>query len=102
LTTPFDEADFLPTDDETDFWSNDQACVGCDLFASVGDLGLCSTCATKLDRDMIRQRAWEYSISAFAVPPREREKLRSAILAKFGKALELIAPHATSPARHRR
>ena len=65
-------------------------CCGCDTFARTDDLGLCEECASKLDRDLIRQRDWDYSASAFAAPPERREELRSAIIREYGKELELI------------
>jgi len=92
LSTPFDDLDSRAAD---------LACVACDLFAPVDDLGLCSTCAAKLERDMIRQRAWEYSTSTVALSSGKREKLRNTVLAKFGKALELVSPEASRSARRR-
>jgi hypothetical protein len=93
LSTPFDDPDS---------WPADLSCVACDLFGPVNDLGLCSGCAAKLDRDMIRQRAWDYSTSAFTLPPGERETLRKAVLRKFGKALELVPPETDRRTRRRR
>lgn len=67
-------------------------CYGCDFFAQLNDLGLCEECATKLERDLIRQRDWEYSISAFGLSPEAREALRRQIIKQYGANLELIAP----------
>ena len=68
-------------------------CIGCDRWQPwLDDLGLCATCSAKLDRDMLRQRAWDYSVSAFACPPEQYEQLRDKIIADYGAALELIAP----------
>jgi hypothetical protein len=67
-------------------------CQACDMFGPVDDLGLCDECSAKLERDMIRQRAWDYSATAFGVNPENREKLRAATIAEHGDALELIAP----------
>ncbi len=66
-------------------------CKGCEALASLNDLGLCETCAAKLDRDMIRARDWEYSITAFGVPHKDREDLRNRIIKEFGRNMELIA-----------
>ncbi|MFC1498584.1 hypothetical protein ACFLS1_08975 [Verrucomicrobiota bacterium] len=71
-------------------------CAGCDIFSRVNDLGLCETCDAKVDRDMIRQRAWDHSVSAFGCPPEKREALRNAVISEFGEKLELIAPDKTS------
>ena len=46
--------------DEKWGWYNGQ-CHACDLWGCVDDLGLCETCRTKLERDLIRQRDWDYS-----------------------------------------
>jgi len=55
-------------------------------------MGLCRVCAAKLDRDMIRNRDWDYSVTAFGVKPADREKLRERVIAEYGEKLELIAP----------
>jgi hypothetical protein len=55
-------------------------------------MGLCGVCAAKLDRDMIRNRDWDYSVTAFRVKPADREKLRERVIAQYGEKLELIAP----------
>ena len=67
-------------------------CQGCDTFTSLNDLGLCEECAGKIDRDLIRQRDWDYTTLAFGVPPEKRETLRNEIIARYGEKLELIAP----------
>lgn len=67
-------------------------CVACDLWGRVNDLGLCEECADKLERDLIRKRDWDYSASAFGLSVDDREKLRRQIIARHGKAMELIAP----------
>ena len=56
------------------------------------DLGLCDGCREKFERDLIRQRQWEYSAWAFGVPPEKREELRQQIVGRYGERLELIAP----------
>jgi hypothetical protein len=60
------------------------ACVGCDRRdAQRDDLGLCPTCAAKLDRDMIRDRDWERSWTAWHMPANQRETLRAEVVARF-------------------
>jgi hypothetical protein len=54
--------------------------------------GLCEECAGKLERDLIRQRDWDYSALAYGVPPEKREALRNEIIGRFGGKLELISP----------
>ena len=61
---------------------------------------LCESCATRLERDLIRQREWAYAAGAFGLSPEACEELRRQMIAEFGEALELIAP-ARQP-RHRR
>jgi len=67
-------------------------CVSCDMFRPLDDLGLCPVCAAMLERDLIRQRDWEYSAAAFLLSDEAREKLRRKVVAEYGKGLELIDP----------
>jgi hypothetical protein len=67
-------------------------CQACDTWGPVDDLMLCEDCTAKLERDLIRQRNWEYSASAFGLSPEACEELRQQVVAQFGEALELIAP----------
>ena len=67
-------------------------CQACDMWGPVDDMMLCETCAAKLERDLIRQRDWDYSATAFGLSPEAREELRRQVIKQFGKALELIAP----------
>lgn len=71
-------------------------CAGCDVFTRVDDVMLCEDCAGKLDRDMIRQRDWEYSATAWACPEARREELRALVIKEHGAKLELIAPSTDS------
>jgi len=71
-------------------------CYCCGFFAQLNDLGLCEECATKLERDLIRQRDWEYSTYAFGLSPEAREALRRKIIKQYGANLELIAPQKNS------
>ena len=79
-------------EEETSFgYEHFGECAGCDFFESVDDQGLCSSCAEKLERDLIRQRDWDYTLAGFAAPQEKREELRAAVIAKYGRDLELIA-----------
>jgi hypothetical protein len=69
----------------------DAICQACDVQTVVNDLGLCEDCNAKMDRDLIRKRAWDYSASAFGCPVDKREELRTHIIAQYGEALELLA-----------
>jgi hypothetical protein len=72
-------------------------CQACDGgFLPLNDLGLCDGCGDKLDRDMIRERAWDYSALAFGVPTDQREALRQHIIREFGETYELILPQKKS------
>ncbi len=88
-------------DGDFDFESYGAECQGCDMFTPINDIGLCAICAAKLDRDMIRQRAWAYSSRAVGLPPDKREQLRKATIANHGAALELITPD-SQPKRNRK
>lgn len=70
-------------------------CRACDSFLPLNDIGLCEECDAKLDRDLIRQREWAYSASAFAVPESKLEDLRKEVIKQYGEELELIAPAET-------
>ncbi len=76
-------------DDSTDELI-DTFCVGCDLPLPVNDLGLCDTCFAKLERDLIRSRDWDYSMTAFAVPEDQLEALRERVIRQYGAEYELI------------
>jgi hypothetical protein len=68
-------------------------CAGCDLIRPLDDTGLCTECAAKLDRDMIRERAWDYSATAFFhYDPQDYETLREKVIAEYGASYELISP----------
>ncbi len=79
--------------DDDEIWPDyDGQCYACDNYGSVDDMSLCNECAPKLERDLIRQRDWDYSASAFGLTNELREKLRNEIMKEYGKELELIAP----------
>ena len=78
--------------DDNDFGLYDGQCVGCDAYNRVDDMGLCEECAGKLERDLIRQRNWNYSALAFGCTKSRLEDLRKEIISKYGEKLELIAP----------
>ena len=89
-------------DDEPDFGVFEADCRACDVFGPVDDVGLCAECSQKLERDMIRQRAWDYSATAFGVPPEKYEQLRAATIAEYGAALALVAPESQPTPRGKR
>ena len=93
-TLDFDLDDIVTSEDDdlNGFGFYEGECQGCDLFTGLNDLGLCEECAGKLERDLIRQRDWDYSAAAFGVPASKREELRRQVVAKYGEKLELIAP----------
>lgn len=81
--------------EEFEGWPPEQVgniCIACDLPAIINDLGLCRRCNAKLDRDMIRDRDWERSETAFLTPDDKREELREQVIRKYGTAFELIEP----------
>ena len=93
-TLDFDPGEIFHSDDEEELFGIESTgeCQGCDTFKSLNDLGLCDDCAEKLDRDLIRQRDWAYSASAFEVPSSKYEELRQNIISQYGEKLELIVP----------
>ena len=99
----FDDDD---DDDDDDEWSDsgvyEGECQGCDSFESLDDMGLCSECGAKLDRDLIRERDWAYSASAFLVPEAKWEELRKETIKQYGEKLELIAPINSKPKKSKK
>ena len=89
---PVDGSLSIEDDDLSDFGFYEGECQGCDTFQSLNDLGLCEECAGKLERDLIRQREWNYSVTAFGVDPSDYEELRKQVIAQHGENLELISP----------
>ena len=75
-------------DEEWGLW--DGQCQACDMYGRVNDMMLCESCADMLDRDLIRQRAWDYSASTWALSNEAREELRRKVIAEYGEKLELI------------
>lgn len=70
----------------------DGECCGCDDFTRLNDISLCQECAGKLERDLIRERDWDYSFTAFGLSDSKREELRKQVVGQYGEKLELIAP----------
>lgn len=89
-------------DEYDEFGLYDGMCIGCDIPGRINDMGLCEDCAGKLERDLIRQRAWDYSGAAFGLSADQREALRRQVVKQFGKALELIAPSGLGPSQRKR
>ncbi len=77
---------------EAEFGLYEGECAGCEILGRVNDLGLCDGCSGKLERDLIRDRDWAYSVTAFGLSNEQREDLRRQVVRKYGKGLELIAP----------
>jgi hypothetical protein len=80
----------LEDDDFDD--SNMSECQGCDTYLPVNDQCLCSDCSNKLERDLIRERSWDYSYICYGTDLSKRDKLRNDIIKKYGEKLELISP----------
>jgi hypothetical protein len=70
----------------------DGQCIACETWARIDDLGLCEECRTRFERDLVRQRAWDYSAWAFGLSAEGREALYRKVIGQHGQKLELIAP----------
>ena len=77
---------------EDEFMLHEGECVGCGVFHRINDLALCEVCGAKLERDLIRERDWAYSVTAYGLRDEDRESVRRRIVREFGEAPELIAP----------
>ena len=73
----------------------DTICVSCDLPTRTNDVGLCRSCAAKLVRDLIRNRDWDYSITAFGTEREKLKALRERVIQEYGAKYELILPPGT-------
>jgi len=82
----------LPGLDDKEFGFYEGECQGCDMFTSVNDVGLCGECVAKLERDLVRQRDWQYSTVAYGVPPEKREEFRMKVIQQYGADLESVWP----------
>lgn len=74
-----------------EFGLRDDQCAGCGVFSRIDDLGLCEDCSNKLDRDLIRERDWACSVTAYGLNDEQREKIRRQVISEFGEGLELVA-----------
>lgn len=79
-------------DNDYDGYPYDGQCQACDMYGPVDDMSLCEDCGGKFERDMIRQREWDYSASAFGLSDEDRERLRHQVIREHGAAFELITP----------
>ena len=84
------------------FGEYEGSCAGCDQPLRLDDLGLCKECRQKLERDLLRKRDWDYSVSAFGASCEQREALRAQVIKKFGENLELIAASQDTDSRGKR
>ena len=91
-TFDFEADDIFDSEDDELNGLYEGECQGCDIFQALNDMGLCAECAAKLDRDLVRERDWDYSATAFGVPDTKREELRKEVIKHYGEKLELIAP----------
>ncbi|UCH21805.1 MAG: hypothetical protein JSU83_00625 [Deltaproteobacteria bacterium] len=93
MTLGFDSDDIFDFEDDelNAFGFYEGECQGCDLFTMLNDFGLCEDCAVKLERDLIRQRDWDYSALAYGVPAEKHEVVRNEIFGRYGRKLELIS-----------
>jgi hypothetical protein len=78
---------------DEEFDSVDSECQGCGCYGSLDDIGLCGDCSEKFERDVIRERSWDYSALAFGLPEEKREELRRQVVKEHGEQHELIVPN---------
>lgn len=87
-------------DDLDDEWEGYHGkCQACDRYGPVDDLSLCQDCRTKIERDLVRMRDWDYSAWAFGLSDEGKEELYRQVIAEHGQALELLAPRERSRRR---
>jgi len=65
----------------------------------------CEECDTKIQRDLIRARDWDYVAAAFGLDDEGRKRLRAEVIRQYGAKNELIVsgqPKRKSRKRRRR
>jgi len=67
----------------------------------LNDLGLCAECAAKLERDLIRVRAWEYTTTANFLSAEQQAALRARIIREYGAKNELLVEDKPKPKNKR-
>ena len=67
-------------------------CAGCGGFSRINELALCEACSARLERDLVRERDWAYSVTAFGLSDEDRERLRKEVVREFGEDPELVVP----------
>jgi hypothetical protein len=65
-------------------------CYSCDNYGPIDFNSLCDECGRKVERDLIRQRDWDYTVSGYLLKQEERERLRTQVIKEYGKKLELL------------
>ena len=110
----FADYDAYPEDDERpgsenmmgetehEFGLRVDQCAGCEDFRRIDDLGLCEDCSKKLDRDLIRERDWACSVTAYGLNDEQREEVRRQVIGEFGEGLELVAPSRRAKPKRKR
>ena len=66
-------------------------CRGCNNFSHLDDMGYCEKCGEKFERDMLRLRRWEFSLTASYIPKDEYENLRQDTIDQFGPEFEILS-----------
>ena len=77
-------------EDEETFGLWEGQCQACEMWGMVNDLMLCEECDAKIQRDLIRARAWDYVVDAFGLDDQGRERLRAEVIRQYGAENELI------------
>ncbi|MCG6892029.1 MAG: DUF1841 family protein [Desulfobacteraceae bacterium] len=72
-------------DEETD-----GPCGHCGVEGAVNEYGFCEDCGDKFERDMLRLRRWDHSLTATFLEPESYERLRLDTMEQFGENLEIL------------
>lgn len=74
-----------------DEYQYEAECHGCYLIKKVNHIPLCKSCNSKLERDLVRQRNYEYSeLTAHLSSPEDKEKVRKDVINQYGEKFELV------------
>lgn len=67
-------------------------CHGCFMIKKVNHIPFCESCNSKMERDLVRQRSYDYSeLTAHLSSKEAKEIVRKNIVSKYGSDLELIS-----------
>ncbi|WP_341285801.1 hypothetical protein [Priestia megaterium] len=73
-------------------------CHGCFMIKKVNHIPFCESCNSKMERDLVRQRSYDYSELTVHLSSKEaKENVRKNIIFKYGPKLEIVIDEKYDP-----